>query len=267
MAPQQGDVTVKNSAANADNGCMPRAGARARTTRQMRNRSVTRAAERTRRAPEGALAWLPLALVCTLVVASALGLRIVPGAGAVTGSTTVTITGSVDREVHMSGAGCNAATDLDIGTLTPGDPAVETSGSCDITFGTNNSGAGADLNVSEDPGAPASPTDAMKCVTAACGFPGSPSSLPDYQGNGIPAGSSAFGMRLASASSATAVWTVNASSAPSGWFYDVQDAADTACQTSSMSDGTCSFRFAAGASGTQLPGSYQALVLIEATAR
>jgi hypothetical protein len=186
----------------------------------------------------------------------------------VTDSETVVVGGTVDKEVHLSSA-CAPAS-LTIGTLVPGDPAREASANCDVTFGSNNSVLGAELTVVDSSAGTNPGRHAMVCVSASCGFPGSPRTLPDGQGNPMPASgaTSAFAIRLANFSgAATGVWTANPLSAPSGQFYDAQDVPDIACQTSSAADGVCSFRFAAGASGTQDPGAYQALVDFAVQAR
>lgn len=80
------------------------------------------------------------------------------------------------------------------------------------------------------------------------------SSIADYEGVGEPAGgSSAFGAQLLSAGGiATADWPL----APA--VNDVQDAASTACSTSAIGDGTCTFTFGATAQTADVPGAYQA---------
>jgi hypothetical protein len=202
--------------------------------------------------------WLPLALVLTMLVLSALGRSPVPTVfGAATDSDQLIVNGSVDREVHLDASGCVGAGALDLGTLVPDDPAASTAASCAIDFGSSNSAAGADLNVNEDPAAPdAATSSAMKCVGGGCSTVSpNPDEIPDHQGATMPgAGNDAFAMRVTGATlPATAVWTVNN-------YYDLQDAADLACQTTGLTDGTCNFRFAGMVSTTGTPpGSYQAL--------
>lgn len=212
--------------------------------------------------------WLPLAAIFTALVAGMLGYTPFEPAIAAAPSpdtSTVVVGGAVDKEVHLSSA-CALAS-LTIGTLVPGDPAREASADCDVTFGSNNSVLGAELTVVDSSAGTSPGRDAMVCIASSCGFPGSPRSLPDTQGNPLPAGS-AFAVRLANFSgAASGVWTVNGSAAPTGQFYDVQDTPDIACQTASAADGICSFRFAASASGTQDPGTYQALVDFAVQAR
>lgn len=205
------------------------------------------------------LPWLPLALLLFVVLAGALGIRLTPisfGAN----PEQVIVTGSVDKEIHLVPT-CAGAAALNLGSVVPDDPAVQTAANCSMTFGTDNSAAGADLVINEDPASPAG--NAMKCV-ATCGA----DTIADYEGVGMPAApASAFSIRLDSiGGAAAAIWTINGDL--TGQMYDVQDAADLACQTSSLVDGTCSFRFAAQvASVSDAPGSYQALVQATALAR
>jgi hypothetical protein len=102
----------------------------------------------------------------------------------------------------------------------------------------------------EDPAAPASPADAMKCVGGSCGT----DSLTDFEGPGEPAaGTSAFGAQLVStAGIASAAWAA----APA--VFDVQDSASAACTTAAVGTGTCAFTWGATAATSDAPGAYQA---------
>lgn len=199
------------------------------------------------------LAWLPFALVLSVVVASCiLGHSVVGSADA---ATTVVVEGEVAAEIHIVTAGCSAAS-LDIGDLLPGvDPwktAHDESGqACRIGFGTSNHHAGTTLTMLEDPGAPAAPADAMKCVGAGCAG----DAIDDYQHAAAEpaAGTSAFGSQLlATGGLAGGLWNF----APA--VRDVQDAADPACTINSAGDGTCDFTWGATAAAGDTPGSYQA---------
>jgi hypothetical protein len=203
------------------------------------------------------LSWLPLVALLALLVVSALS-----GYGGVArdahASNTITVTGLVNKLVYLDASGCAASSALDLGDLVPDDPWKRTTSDCSILFGSSNSGAGADLTVLEDPGAPASPADAMKCTVASCGA----SALDDVAANSAPPASSAsaFGAQLESASGlATAGWTVSKANPIA--------AASTACSTAAIGDGTCSFRFGASANSGDGPGVYQAQVQFLVLAR
>lgn len=197
------------------------------------------------------LRWLPAALLVALLALSFFsGRGIVPGAPA----STIDITGSVDADIYIDATNCTPAA-VAIGDLVPGtDPwktAQDQGGqACSVDFGTTNHLAGTTLSMLEDPAAPASPADAMKCVGGSCAG----DALADYENAAEPApGTSAFGAQLLSASApATAVWSV----APA--VYDVQDTASPACSTAATGTGTCAFTWGATANTADVPGSYQA---------
>jgi len=201
-------------------------------------------------------AWLPLVLLAAVLALHLAGAPLIGTAQAVN-TQLITVTGVVDKDVQFDPSGC-AAGSLSLGTLVPDDPWVNTPSDCVFVFGTNNSSAGADLVVQEDPLAGAGP--AMKCV-AGCGAD-SIADLPGGVAASPGAPSSAFGMRLMSVGgAATNVWNL----AP--WVYPVSGAA-TACQTSSAASGTCSFRWGAmSSSGSDQPGSYQAQTQVTVLAR
>lgn len=195
--------------------------------------------------------WLPLALVLALIVAS-----FVTGRGPVPsghGAAYVGVNASLAADIYVDASGCSASA-VAIGELLPGDPwktAQDQGGqACAIDFGTVNNTAGTTLTMLESPTAPATPTAAMKCVGPTC----SGDSIADYEGTAEPApGTSAFGAQLLSAGGlATPVWPL----APA--VNDVQDAASTACSTSTAGDGTCTFTFGATAETADVPGAYQA---------
>ncbi|MBC7644074.1 MAG: hypothetical protein H7123_03030 [Thermoleophilia bacterium] len=201
-------------------------------------------------------AWLPLAMLAAVIALHLAGVSFVRTAQALN-SAQVIVTGVVDKDVQFDASACLPGS-LAIGTLVPDDPWVDTTSNCMFSFGTNNSSAGADLVVQEDPLAGGG--NAMKCV-AGCGA----DSLSDLAGGvaaspGAP--NSAFGMRLMSVGgAATNVWNVTP------WVYPLSAAA-TACQTSSAASGTCSFRWGAmSSSGSDQPGSYQAQVQVTVLAR
>lgn len=202
------------------------------------------------------LAWLPLAAVVALLLVGAItGGSGLPSAQA---ADEITVTGLVDEYVYMDATGCSGASSLAIGDLVPGDPWKRTTADCSILFGTSNSALGADLDVLEDPAAPATPPDAMKCQVASCGT----SELDDVAANSIPPASaaSAFGVQLEAASGlASAVWTTGRANPVA--------AADTACNTAAIGDGTCAFRFGASADTGDGPGAYQAQVQFLVLAR
>ena len=202
------------------------------------------------------LAWLPLALLLAALMLHLTGASLVGTAHAVNPDT-VDVSGIVDKDVQFDASGCLAGS-LSLGTLVPDDPWVTTPSDCVFSFGTNNSSAGADLVVQEDPIAGAG--NAMKCV-AGCGSD-SIADLPGGVAAPPTAPSSAFGMRLMSASgAATSVWNANP------WAYPVS-AASTACHTASAATGTCSFRWGAMAgSGSDQPGTYQAQIQVTVLAR
>lgn len=169
------------------------------------------------------------------------------------GATVINVTGSVTADLYVDTTAC-AASSLVIGDLVPGTDgwktAQDASGQvCALTFGTTNNSLGADLTILEDPGAPASPPAAMKCISTCIG-----SALNDFDGGSEPAaGTSAFGAQLISASAgASAAWTTGAA------VHAIADAGSTACQTSAPGDGTCNFTFGATAAITDAPGGYQA---------
>ena len=200
------------------------------------------------------LAWVPLALIAAILAISALtAFGGVPTAGAVD---TITVTGQVNKAVYMDASGCAGASALDIGDLVPGDPWKRTASDCAILFGSSNSALGADLTVFEDPGAPASPSGAMKCIVASCTGGSWDGQLGDVAPNSLPPGSnaSAFGAQLESATGlATAGWTIGNT--------NPIDGSSTACSTTGVGDGTCAFRFGASADTTSDgPGAYQAQV-------
>lgn len=209
------------------------------------------------------LAWLPLALLVLLLVISVLiGRAPVPVAHAAS-TGTVDVEGSVAVEVSVVTTGCTPAS-VTIGEIIPAADPWKTAqanggGTCTIQFGTTNSSFGANLAVLEDPGAPAAPADALKCIGGGCGS----SAISDYSGAGEPGiGTSAFGAQLLSASGgATGVWAV----APA--VSAIADAASTACQTNATGTGTCNFTFGATASATDSAGSYEARVQYVALAR
>lgn len=210
------------------------------------------------------LAWLPLVALAITLIIQLLGLHPIGNALAASGTGTIDISGSMAKVVELAPT-CPGAS-VTIPNLTPGDPGRETpSPGCVMTFGSNNSTAGADLVVSDAGGA----GPAMKCVTSStCGS----TTLADYEDTSgsatFPTGSN-FGMRLESRSGvASSGWTVNGSSiaSPGAW-YDAQDAPDTACSTAAIGDGICSFRFGASASGSTPPGTYEANLLFEVYAR
>lgn len=197
------------------------------------------------------LAWLPLAATIAVLVVS-----LMSGRGAVpTGEAAVVgVSATAPADIFLDATNCTA-TALSIGDLIPGtDPwktAQDAGGQvCAIDFGTTNNVDGTTLAMLEDPAAPASPTDAMKCVGGTCGT----DSLADFEGPTEPApGTSAFGAQLLSAGGiAAAVWPASPA------VQDVQDSASTACTTPSTGTGTCSFTWGATASTTDLPGAYQA---------
>lgn len=202
--------------------------------------------------------WLPLALLMVwLGFAMLTAQPLLPSAFGATGSAgDVDVTGDVLNTVYVDTTGCSAPASLALGDIVPGDPFQLTASSCVVVFGATAI-AGADLSVLEDPTAPVTPTDAMKCLDASCGAPGATADvLDDYQGASYPgANTSAFGIVLdAATTGASGVWSV----APN--VHRVA-AADLACQTSTDADGTCSFHFGASAHPTSdRPGAYQAQV-------
>ena len=205
------------------------------------------------------LTWLPLAaIVFVLVVSLVSGRGPVPNGEAAT----VGVTASTPADIFLDATNCTAGA-LAIGDLIPGtDPwktAQDAGGQvCAIDFGTTNNLAGTTLAMLEDPAAPASPTDAMKCVGGSCGT----DSLTDYEAPGEPAaGTSAFGAQLLSAGGiAAATWPVSPA------VQDVQDSASTACTTPTTGTGTCTFTWGATASTSDLPGAYQAQAQLVALA-
>ncbi len=208
-----------------------------------------------------AVALVPLAFVVVL-----LAIALVTGRGPIptaSGASTVEVTGSVAADVSIDTAACLAPS-VAIGELVPGSDPWKTAqdnggGVCSIAFGTTNVSSGVNLTVLEDPAAPASPADAMKCVAASC----TGSALDDFSAGGEPApGTSAFGAQLlASGGGASGVWpaapAVNA----------VPDVGATACQTSATGTGTCDFTFGATASTGDGTGAYQAQVRYVVLAR
>lgn len=208
-----------------------------------------------------ALVWLPLALVAAVLAASLLSGRApVPFAE---GASVVPVTGSVAADVSIDASACLPASVV-IGDIVPGTDPWKTAqdnggGTCVIAFGSTNVTQGVNLDVLEDPGAPATPTDAMKCVGAGCGG----DSLTDYDNAAEPAaGTSAFGSQLLSTGGiAVGVWSAEPA------VHQVPDAGDTACQTSAIGTGTCAFTFGATAAATDVPGAYEAQVQYVALAR
>lgn len=204
-----------------------------------------------------ALSCVPLAMMLAVLLMAAAGAPLVgQSSAAVTGST-ITVTGSVDAEIHLDASGCTSVAALDLDQIVPDDPARETASNCDVSFGTTNHLPGTDLTVQEDPAAPATPTDALKCIAASC----TGDSVADYSGTGMPAApASAFAMRL---------HTTAAGTTPGpGWSRSADVTGDmhalagpsTPCRTSAIGDGSCGFRFAAMAtSANDQPGDYQAL--------
>ena len=214
-----------------------------------------------RRLPAAGAAWLPLAAVVVLVVASLVtGHSPAPSAD---GATVVNVTGSVAADISIDASGCTPAS-VAIGEILPGTDPWKTAqdnggGTCAIAFGSTNVTQGVNLDVLEDPGAPATPTDAMKCTGGGC----TGDSLTDYAGPGEPAaGTSAFGSQLLSATApAAAVWSMEPA------VNAIPDAGDTSCQTSGVGTGTCAFTFGATAAAGDTPGGYEAQVQYVALAR
>lgn len=205
--------------------------------------------------------WLPLALLLGLL-AYGIGTGRGPTPDA-SGASVVTVTGSVNATVSINATACSPAS-VAIGDIIPGTDPWKTAqdnggGTCAITFGTSSASAGVNLDVLEDPGAPASPTNAMKCTIGGC----SGDSLTDFSGGGEPAsGTSAFGAQLLNASGlATRVWAA----APA--VNAIPDAGQTTCQTSTIGNGTCTFTFGATAATSDVPGSYEAQVRAVVLAR
>lgn len=199
------------------------------------------------------LSWLPLAAIAVLLCTSVLlGRTLMPFADA---ATVVPVTGSIANDIFLDGTGCTAAA-MVIGDVVPGtDPwktAQDQGGqTCSIDFGTTNYAPGTTLSMLEDPGAPASPANAMKCAAGGC----TGSSLGDYDNPAAEpaAGTSSFGAQLVSSGGiAAAVWN------PAPGVYDVQDTASPACSTPAVGTGTCAFTWGATASTGVLSGTYQA---------
>jgi hypothetical protein len=188
------------------------------------------------------------------------------GSGSAHASSLVTVTGTVDKTVQLDTTACSGAGVLDFGTggLVPDDPYKTTAHPCTVTFGSNNSPLGADLQVMQDPAAGAGP--AMKCVSAGC----SGDSIADHTPAGGPAFTSPhsdFGMYLtATGGGASNVWSMGTGTPPAS--YPVAGTASTACQTASLGSGTCAFHWEAQASSaTDQVGSYAAQVRFVALAR
>lgn len=200
----------------------------------------------------GLAPWLPaIVLVTALLVSLVTGRALTRSADA---ASTVGVQASAPADLYLDAAGCPAAA-VNLGELVPGtDPwktAQDEGGQvCSIDFGTTNNFPGTTLTMLEDPGAPATPTDAMKCVSATC----TGSAIADYESAGEPAaGTSAFGAQLLAASGiATGAWN------PAPAVYDVQDTASTACTTAAIGTGTCDFTWGATATTSQAAGAYQA---------
>lgn len=217
-------------------------------------------ADTVRRFVRQSMVWLPLSAIGVLVV---VGLMTGRSPIAETwGASTVSVTGSVATDVSIDASACLPPS-VAIGDIIPGTDPWKTAqdnggGVCAISFGSINATAGVNLDVLEDPGAPASPTAAMKCVSG-CGG----GSLSDFSGGAEPASNtSAFGAQLlSSAGIATSVW----SSEPA--VNAIADAGDTTCQTAAVGIGTCTFTFGATAAADDTPGSYEAQVRYVALAR
>jgi hypothetical protein len=195
--------------------------------------------------------WLPAALLVSMLVLSLLSGR---GVVREAPAATIDITGSVASDIYLDATNCTASA-VAIGDLVPGtDPwktAQDQGGqACAIDFGTTNHTAGTTLSMLEDPSAPASPADAMKCVGGGC----TGDSIADYENGSEPsAGTSAFGAQLLSATApATGVWSAGPA------VYDVQDTASPACTTATTGTGTCAFTWGATASTADQSGSFQA---------
>jgi hypothetical protein len=203
--------------------------------------------------------WLPLALLLGLL-AYGLGTGRGPTPEA-SGASVVTVTGSVAADVSIDATACAPAS-VAIGDIIPGTDPWKTAqdnggGTCAITFGTTNVTQGVNLDVLEDPGAPASPTDAMKCTIGGC----SGDALADYSGAEPASGTSAFGAQLLNAGGlASPIWSVADVNA-------IPDAGQTTCQTGAVGDGTCTFTFGATAAASDTPGSYEAQVRYVVLAR
>lgn len=199
-----------------------------------------------------ALTWLPLLAVLALLVASVATGR-GPGVDSAVAASTINVDGEITTDIFVDATGCGA-TAVAIGQLVVADPwktaQDEGSATCSIDFGTTNHAAGTSLTMLEDPAAPATPTDAMKCTSGDC----TGSAMDDYEGSSEPTpGTSAFGVQLlAAGGAASSVW----STAPA--VYDVQDTGDAACQTSGVGTGSCDFTFGATAGSSDQVGTYQA---------
>ncbi|MCW2927964.1 MAG: hypothetical protein JWM86_1932 [Thermoleophilia bacterium] len=206
------------------------------------------------------LVWLPLVVLVVLLAASATTARgIVPSAGA---ASTIDVTGLVDELVYLDATGCSTPSSLALGDLVTDDPWKRTAADCSIMFGSSNSALGADLQVLEDPAAPAAPTDAMKCIVASCSGGSYDGAINDAPVNSVAptTSASAFGLQLeGAAGTAAPVWTVGRANPAS--------AASTACNTTGIGDGTCNFRFGASSNATDGPGAYQAQVQFIVLAR
>ncbi len=205
--------------------------------------------------------WVPLAIALALVIGS-----LVTGRGPespAAGATVVPVTGSNAAVVSIDTTGCTPGSTA-IGELVPGTDPWKTAqdeggATCSIDFGTTNGTLGANLDVLEDPSAPPSPAAAMKCTGGGC----SGHAIADFSGSGEPAaGTSAFGAQLLGAGSgASAVW----SAAPA--VHAIADTSDTACQTSAIGMGNCTFTFGATAAASDPAGSYEAQVRYVVLAR
>ena len=204
------------------------------------------------------VASIPLLVVVAIVIASVLGYRMTSVADAASSAEPINLGATVGKIVTLDTSGCSGAA-LAIGDITPDiDPMKFTTVDCTVSFASNNSALGAQLTVAENPAAlPAG--HAMKCQAVSCAG----SFLDDYSAAGAaPAGTSAFGVRLDSATGAASnVWPVAPAIRPAA------DAATVACQTASAANGTCAFRFGATAKSSEDgTGAYSASVLFAAQA-
>lgn len=208
------------------------------------------------------LAWLPAALVIVGSIVTAAGISLIPGATAapVTGTTNVSVNGSVGSSIAINN-GC--AGSVTFGATFSSGGAGQTSPTCAISFSTNNALGAQVFQVDNDGAVP------FFCIAASC-------ATDDYNFDNKAAGEGAlaadgFGMALAAAvagdGTPSSTWTADATptTAEAIW-HPITDTDDEFCRNDNLTTGTtCTAAFGGVPGSPQSSGSYSGTVKFTAS--
>lgn len=208
-------------------------------------------------------AWMPACVVLGLSLMTAMGVSLIPSAGAANPEL-VTVTANVGAQLDITPT-CAVAATTDIGALSSGGGAAVTASNCSMNFSSNNA-TGAYLDVLDNR-VDGNPTFCKvgDCATAASQF--------NNEGTGgTSLDDGGFGATLVSVGGTAAnVWTLNAgaSAAAAAWYPlpEAANAGSKACNApASTASAICNFRFAADPKAVQNSGAYTGVVKFQATA-